>query len=297
MGRPGVMPRMIPRAYRSHTTRHTSPSEALELTTSASSFPTWTAKLPLLPAGSWFKLVIRRSSGGTSWEPIDGNRHWPANVGGGDCIQLTYGDPHVTKVKAIREDGGISDESTERSPVAVIRETRRIPGKDVSVEEVSDTEVPAGDDREGRSEELKLLPRVPSLSPNHTQFIFDNPGDIDDFYELDEAAALGSGTFGTVSKGVNRQTGIRRAIKTIHKHRIGDVDAFKTEVEIMKMMDHPNVIKLFEYYENAHDMYLVMELCSGGDLFDRIIEERKFSEPKALTTHDLLGWAWAFVNT
>lgn len=42
----------------------------------------------------------------------------------------------------------------------------------------------------------------------------------------------------------------------------------------MKAMDHPNIIKLYETYEDRRHLYLVMELCSGGELFDKIIEAK-----------------------
>lgn len=43
-------------------------------------------------------------------------------------------------------------------------------------------------------------------------------------------------------------------------------------------MDHPNIIRLFEVFEDEKDLYLVMELCTGGELFDRIIKSGHFSE-------------------
>merc|ERR1719334_1449185 len=46
-------------------------------------------------------------------------------------------------------------------------------------------------------------------------------------------------------------------------------------------MDHPNIIKLFETFEDHRNIYLVMELCSGGELFDRIIATGHFSEKEA----------------
>jgi len=45
------------------------------------------------------------------------------------------------------------------------------------------------------------------------------------------------------------------------------------EIDIMKELDHPHVIKLFDVFEDARFVYLVMELCEGGELFDKIIEK------------------------
>ena len=47
------------------------------------------------------------------------------------------------------------------------------------------------------------------------------------------------------------------------------------------LKDHPNIIKIFEFYQDERYFYIVTELCSGGELFDKIIEERHFSEKRA----------------
>jgi len=49
----------------------------------------------------------------------------------------------------------------------------------------------------------------------------------------------------------------------------------------MIKLDHPNVIKLYETYEDNKNVYLVMELCEGGELFDRIIDKGHFTEKEA----------------
>ena len=49
----------------------------------------------------------------------------------------------------------------------------------------------------------------------------------------------------------------------------------------MKTLDHPNIIKVFENFEDNRYIYLVMELCDGGELFDRIIEKGHFTEAEA----------------
>mmetsp|Transcript_16118 Transcript_16118/g.13654 ORF Transcript_16118/g.13654 Transcript_16118/m.13654 type:complete len:156 (-) Transcript_16118:463-930(-) len=50
----------------------------------------------------------------------------------------------------------------------------------------------------------------------------------------------------------------------------------------MKKLDHPNIIKLYEIYEDARYIYLVLELCSGGELFDRITNKGSFAEAEAI---------------
>lgn len=60
------------------------------------------------------------------------------------------------------------------------------------------------------------------------------------------------------------------------------------EINIMYMCNHPNLIRLFEDYETADEIYLVMELIKGGDLFEYITRHRCFDEPTAaLMTRDV----------
>jgi len=97
---------------------------------------------------------------------------------------------------------------------------------------------------------------------------------LDEEYEV-EKKQLGEGSYGSVAKGRHRKSGMIRAIKAIDhkKSSKADEERLKKEVDIHKSLDHPNIVKLYEVFKDAKKYYLVMELCTGGELFDRIVEE------------------------
>ena len=111
------------------------------------------------------------------------------------------------------------------------------------------------------------------------KFILKRPGSIKEDYILEKE--LGKGAYGSVYQAKNRITKKQRAIKKIPKDKIINVDHFLFEVEALKTLDHPNVIKLFEIYENESDVFLVQELWTGGELLDQIIEQKNMSETQA----------------
>jgi calcium-dependent protein kinase len=111
-------------------------------------------------------------------------------------------------------------------------------------------------------------------------FILNNTGQLTQFYTVD-SSKIGQGSYGTVTRGTHKSTGCVRAIKTISKSQVKNIERFRQEISIMKHMDHPNIIKLFETFEDNRNIYLVMELCTGGELFDRIIELGHLSEHQA----------------
>jgi len=97
---------------------------------------------------------------------------------------------------------------------------------------------------------------------------------------------LGQGSFGEVKKAKNKTTGEEIAVKIINKSDMAQEDllALQTEVEILSQIDHPNVVKLFEVWEDKLKFYMVMEIMTGGELFDRIVEKDHYSEKEAADT-------------
>eukprot|EP00927_Polykrikos_kofoidii_P024855 TRINITY_DN22485_c0_g2_i1.p1 TRINITY_DN22485_c0_g2~~TRINITY_DN22485_c0_g2_i1.p1 ORF type:complete len:702 (+),score=133.79 TRINITY_DN22485_c0_g2_i1:75-2108(+) len=81
---------------------------------------------------------------------------------------------------------------------------------------------------------------------------------------------------------VHRPTGIHYAAKSIHKRgtRRGSCES---EIEAMKNCDHPSIVKLFDVFEDFHDIHLVTEQCPGGELIERIIEDGQLTERHTAT--------------
>ena len=103
-----------------------------------------------------------------------------------------------------------------------------------------------------------------------------------DYYEmLDD---LGEGIFGSVKLGVEKKTKERVAIKIIKKKKAkpSDIELVRTEIDIMKLCHHPNVVHLLDHFENADYIFIVMEYIRGGRLTDYMKEKKfHFSEKRA----------------
>jgi len=95
---------------------------------------------------------------------------------------------------------------------------------------------------------------------------------------------LGQGTYGKVQLGINKETGQRVAIKTIKKSKIeteADLIRIRREIQIMSSVQHPNIIHIYEVFENKEKMVLVMEIAAGGELYDYLSERRSLEELEA----------------
>lgn len=85
---------------------------------------------------------------------------------------------------------------------------------------------------------------------------------------------LGEGTFGSVKLGKSLENGMMVAVKILEKCRIRDKtdsERILREIKILKRVDHPAFVKLYEIIENAEQIYLIMEFAEGGELFDYIV--------------------------
>ena len=96
-----------------------------------------------------------------------------------------------------------------------------------------------------------------------------------------QSVKIGEGYHGFVRVATHKLSGQKRAIKSIEKSRFPEAeyrDMFLNEINILKKMDHPNIVKLFEFYEDNTHFHLVTEYVAGGELFDYIIASKRFSE-------------------
>ena len=94
---------------------------------------------------------------------------------------------------------------------------------------------------------------------------------IKDDYIISEKV-LGSGAYGEVREVYHKKTKERWAVKIIYKEECSEEEkrSIMKEVAIMKEIDHPHIVKIFEFFESQRFIYIIMELLSGGELFDRI---------------------------
>eukprot|EP00612_Vaucheria_litorea_P008177 CAMPEP_0171473434 /NCGR_PEP_ID=MMETSP0946-20130122/1838_1 /TAXON_ID=109269 /ORGANISM="Vaucheria litorea, Strain CCMP2940" /LENGTH=499 /DNA_ID=CAMNT_0012003195 /DNA_START=12 /DNA_END=1511 /DNA_ORIENTATION=- len=113
-------------------------------------------------------------------------------------------------------------------------------------------------------------------SQNLTQEVYDR--DIRTVYEINECGPdLGEGAFAIVREAKHRGNGCHYAVKILKiRGRMTSkmLCELKKEAEIMKMLDHPNIIRLQEVYTSIDKLYLVMDLAKGGDLQQRLFKNR-----------------------
>lgn len=131
---------------------------------------------------------------------------------------------------------------------------------------------------------VNLTNKSGGIKLSKQNFIFDHMKEEDDIrkdYQINEV--IGSGAFGEVRKCMSKKTAKIRAVKIIKRENMTKTEQkqLETEINVLKQMDHPNIVKLFEAYKDKKRYFIVTELCSGGELFDQIIKRPYYSERDA----------------
>ena len=129
-----------------------------------------------------------------------------------------------------------------------------------------------------KSPKMKInsLSRIPINTKNIIRKVSGNP--FDNYKILQK---LGHGTFGQVFKIMQKQTGNIRAMKIIPKNNLrpGFTDKdIVHEITIMKNLDHPHIIKLYEFYIDDYNYYLINEYCTEGDLSEKMAKLKSLPE-------------------
>ena len=112
---------------------------------------------------------------------------------------------------------------------------------------------------------------VTDIKVDTKYFITKSIKNVYDIYE--KISQLGSGAYGTVYKVKRKNTGMKtiiRALKEISKEKMmvnqESSKELKNEIEILKNIDHPNIMKIYEFFEDETNIYLINEYCGGGDV-------------------------------
>ncbi|XP_039021974.1 calcium-dependent protein kinase 1-like [Hibiscus syriacus] len=137
--------------------------------------------------------------------------------------------------------------------------------------------------KSAKSTKPKSIKRMSSAGHRTESVLQTRTGNFKEYYSL--GRKLGQGQFGTTFLCVEKSTGKEYACKSIAKRKLltdEDVEDVRREIQIMHhLAGHPNVISIKGAYEDAVAVHVVMELCAGGELFDRIIQRGHYTERKA----------------
>lgn len=152
------------------------------------------------------------------------------------------------------------------------RKRRRL-GTPLERNDSADGETNLAEKGASRNADLSAFPCSPVVCPSPAEFerqdlVRKNVRQIDAEYEFKEV--LGEGSFGKVHKAQHRRTGILRAVKEIPQ--TGGDDDFELELKALQALDHPHIVEVIEYFDDISSFFLVMELCTGPDVFTYVLE-------------------------
>lgn len=124
------------------------------------------------------------------------------------------------------------------------------------------------------------------------------PGNVHSFYDMD-VAELDDLTYRSVVKANPKGgTGLPpRCVKAISKSQVVYPEHLYSEVAITQMLDHPNVMDRYECFEDETFIYLVTELCEGGELFEHVAEHGSLGEDEAAAVAQQVFKAVAYIHS
>ncbi|RLN78630.1 hypothetical protein BBJ28_00023887 [Nothophytophthora sp. Chile5] len=120
--------------------------------------------------------------------------------------------------------------------------------------------------------------------------------DITEFFDF--SATIGTGHFGCVKHAISKKSGKEWAVKVVKLNNEVDKDALRNEINILKRLHHPQIVRVIGSYEDQEHMYMLMQLCKGKELYEHVYQDgRKFSEDDVRKIIRALLRAVAFLHS
>ena len=114
---------------------------------------------------------------------------------------------------------------------------------------------------------------------NNEKIISKNNSKLEEVYKIE--LQIGEGGYGQVFLVRHKKMNMIRAMKIIPVNSKNEEEKTDKEIDLLRQLDHPNIVKLFEYFSDEDKYYLITEYCRGGDLFELIKKKKRFSEMSA----------------
>lgn len=196
--------------------------------------------------------------------------------------QFKYGKggPPNKSISIVKEEDESKEISKIEEEVLLNREESKhecySPNSASSFSSSSDSE--SEDDEERYLREMKIFQ---TKDLNNLSVIKQSNFKLEDHYDFLEV--IGEGGYGKVIKVLHKGTGQIRACKIQDKSKFkkNTLTMVRNEIEILKITDHPNIVKVYEFTEDENNFNIVMEYCQGGELFDYIGKKGTFTEGMA----------------
>ncbi|KAK6942497.1 EF-hand domain, partial [Dillenia turbinata] len=200
----------------------------------------------------------------------------------------------TTQTTAIPNNAGKSTPAGANAPAEAAKGPVPVPPMQVQNTPPEPIKIPANHEKQAAKPEQAKPEEAAKSKPTHIKRVSSVGLQVDsvlqrqtenlkEIYSL--GRKLGQGQFGTTYLCVAKQDGKEFACKSIAKRKLTtqeDVEDVRREIQIMHhLAGHPNVISIVGAYEDAVAVHVVMELCAGGELFDRIVQRGHYSERKA----------------
>jgi len=117
---------------------------------------------------------------------------------------------------------------------------------------------------------------LPSFAFDCSYLVKENKDSLFQKYKVLDT--LGKGTYGTVKKVVHNTTNKVYAMKMINRNCYTTDVNIVNEIEVLKKIDHPNIVRIYEFAQDKEYFYLVTEYCEGGELLNKIIKQKFITE-------------------
>jgi len=196
----------------------------------------------------------------------------------GNNISSSTGDSDSSAITALPVNGSVKEVAEE------IEDTANSTSSTVNPTRAEQPETKNGMEPSAQTCTVPAVQPKPNSYSNDAIQITDALSDVRVKYHVNQKE-LGHGHYGVVRKCMDRETNQWYAVKSIRKAKVKKIEVLKREIEILKEVKHPNIIELVDVFEDAKYLHLVTELCTGGELFDRIIA--KSSSPEGhYSEHD-----------